>query len=216
LNLNNIVSEIRRLPFGQSCTVLSPTYRMAELVVEAGDGDHLEIGVLHGSTLIMAALIKKEYGLKGEVIGLDPMAGFYPPGPLNPNGVYNEKGTVLLSADEYKGTPVNMEILNKNIDHFGVGNHIRMVLEFSTPWPDALKDSRFVSCYIDGDHYRDAPTMDWNNVHPRTDKLVWFDDCNDNCPAIKRARTVARYTPGWKERELYAGHLLIMERDETY
>lgn len=210
--LESIAWRICHLPNGKAATWFSPALRMAQYIYKAGDGDHLEIGVMHGPTLIMAALVKKEFNLEGTVIGVDPLEGYYPAGPLNPKGVYNEAGKVLLTKDDYYGTPINMEVLQKNIDYFNVSDKIEIVKKFSYPWPQELENSRFVSAYIDGDHYRDGPTLDWNNVHLRTEKYVMLDDCNEHCPAVQRARVVAVNTPGWHEIELFQDHLLVMER----
>lgn len=210
--LDAIVWRAIHLPKGKAATWFAPARRMAELILEAGDGNHLEIGVMHGPTLIMAALIKEEYGLAGDVIGIDPLEGYYPAGPLNPKGVYNEAGTQLLTKGDYQGVPVTWDVLKYNLMYFDVGHRVRIVKTFSWPWPKELENETFVSAYIDGDHYRDGPTLDWKMVYPRTTKLVWFDDCNEHCPAVQRARVVANETPGWRERELFIDHLLVMER----
>lgn len=186
---------------------------MAELVLEAGDGDHLEIGVLHGGTLIMAALVKREYGLQGKVVGLDPLDGFYPAGPMNPDGVYNDKGTQLITRPDDKGVPVSLENLMDNVRHFGIADRIEIIQKFSYPFPEEIAGRFFASCYIDGDHYRDGPLHDWELAWPRVKRLIWFDDCNENCPAVKRVRPIARKTSGWHEKELFGNQILVMERN---
>ena len=214
-NFHGIVKRVMtELPHGRGATWEAPAVRMLELVAQAGDGDHLEIGVLHGATLIMAALVKEVCGLEGFVIGIDPMQGYYPAGPANPNGVYNERGDTLLTneIDGVSRTPVTGEIFWENVRYFNVEHRVILVKEFSHPWPAALDGARFVSAYIDGDHYRDGPLHDWQNVHPRTSKLVWFDDCNPHCPGVQRACEVASQTPGWRMVELYHNHTFIVER----
>jgi hypothetical protein len=214
--ITQIVARVMtELPRGRGATWLAPACRMMELVAMAGDGDHLEIGILHGATVIMAALTKETFGLQGDVIGIDPMQGYYPAGPANPHGVYNERGDFLLTReiDDVSKTPVTEAIFWQNVSHFHVGHRVRLVKAFSYPWPEPLQNAQFVSAYIDGDHYRDGPLHDWENVKDRTSKLVWFDDCNPNCPGVQRACVTAETAAGWHKLEHYLDHLFIVERN---
>jgi len=205
-----------QMPLGRASTWQPVAERMMELVVEAGDGDHLEIGVLHGATAIMTALTKISFQIKGDVICIDPLQGFYPPDPSHPDGVFSDSGELITNAVEPSTkTPVSPKIFRANVSFFGVGHRISLVQAFSDPWPDALVDYRFTSAYIDGNHYQDGPLKDWNNVHPRIvpGGLVWFDDCNDNCPGVQKACDVAVNTPGWTFIEHFMDQTFVMKKD---
>jgi len=213
---NRIAERVlAELPRGRGATWQEPAAYMTWLVGKAGHGDHLEIGTLHGATAIMAALAKQECGLSGAVVCIDPLAGYYPPGPCRPFGVSTDGGKMISSEiDGPSHTPVTPEVFWENVDHFGVRERIRLVQAFSCPWPAELEDARFVSAYIDGDHYQEGPSIDWANVAPRIQPggLVWFDDCNRNCPGVLLAAVRAVAKDGWSFAGYFAGQTFVVQR----
>jgi hypothetical protein len=44
----------------------------SQAVYNSGDGDYIEIGSLHGGSAITAALVKKEFNLKGGIFCIEP------------------------------------------------------------------------------------------------------------------------------------------------
>lgn len=215
--IRNIVSRVlTQLPLGTANTWQPVAEHMMELVAMAGDGDHLEIGVLHGATAIMAALTKEVLGIRGYVYAVDPLSGWFPASPDKPDGIVTESGDLLTSpVEKTTGVPVSAKIFRSNVKFFGIGHRICLVQEFSNPWPVELEDMTFRSAYIDGDHYFDAPLKDWNNVHPRISPggLVWFDDCNDHCPGVQKACAVASKTPGWFVVELFNKQTFVLQKE---
>ena len=62
---------------GHICMTPEEAAVLAEVVNV--DGDHLEIGTMWGGTAIIAALVKKNNGFKGQVIVIDPFFDCDPP-----------------------------------------------------------------------------------------------------------------------------------------
>ena len=48
---------------------------LAQMVKNAGNGNHLEIGTAWGGSAIMAALVKRRFGLDGQIVAFDPISG---------------------------------------------------------------------------------------------------------------------------------------------
>lgn len=207
-----------QMPLGRITTWRSVAEYMMSLVAYAGDGDHLEIGVLHGGTAIMAALVKEKLGLQGHVYALDPFEGYYPPSPLQPDGVYSDTDELITKeVDPATNIPITVETFRKNMQYFGIQHRIRIVKAFSYPWPEELEDHEFISAYIDGDHYKDGPMTDWGNVARRikVGGLVWFDDCNHHCPGVLRACEHAKAQPGWQFVNHAYDQTFVMQRVDT-
>ncbi|MGW8177394.1 MAG: class I SAM-dependent methyltransferase [bacterium] len=206
---------LHQLPRGRVTTWFPVAHLMMEYVAKAGPGDHLEIGVLHGGTAIMSALTKKAMGHAGKIVALDPFDGYYPASPTKPNGVVSERGQRLTAKFDNTGVPITVETFKDNIEFFNVADNIEIVKAFSVPWP--LGPRRFVSAYIDGDHYGDGPTLDWNNVKQAIQPggYVWFDDCNDNCPGVLKAAELAAAEPGWTKIGLFHKQTFIVRKDDN-
>ena len=207
----------KELPKGRVASWPSAAKNMMRLLAEAPAGNHLEIGVLHGGTLIMSALVKQSMGLNDKVIGLDPLDGYYPPYCMHPNGVkpHPKSERVLTSKiDNASNMPITLEVVEENLRYFGVYERVAIIKDFSIPWPKYLFYASFSSAYIDGDHYNEAPLIDWMNVSQRVviGGIVWFDDCNDNCPGVQRACAIAEQTPGWEKIGHFENHTFALRR----
>ncbi len=175
---------------------------LAWAVAQAGDGHHLEIGTLFGGSAILAALVKRECGLGGDVYCIDPLSGYY-------------KGTEFeYPVDPVTGIAINEEVVWANARAFGVENRIHVIAKPSRPWPEQeLRELCFASAFIDGDHWGDMPAHDWNMVAPRTDGYVVFDNYDEAHPAVMEACRRARTTPGWRA-EFVGGITYIVRRVE--
>lgn len=143
----------------------------------AEDGDHLEIGSLHGGSAILVALLKRELGLSGKVVCVDPLDGYYKGYPSECNVDYISK------------IPVNMATISANIFRFMVGDVVEIIQKKSDPWP--LGGRQFVTAYIDGDHWGEGPLTDWDNVKACTSRYVIFDNCDKKHPAVMEACRIA-------------------------
>lgn len=161
-------------------------------------GDHLEIGTLHGGTAVLVAMLKEALGVKGKVVCIDPL-----------NGYYVERGFGKL-IDGFSLVPVTPETVLYNADLFGVRKRIEIVQANSCPWP-VVEGRRFATAYIDGDHWGDYPTRDWINCAACVDKFIVFDNVDDQHPAVKEAVNEAIQTPGWR-LVLLKGITAVMEK----
>lgn len=144
------------------------------------NGDHLEIGTLHGGSAIVVALLKKHYGYSGRVVCIDPLDGYYP------NSKRYKKTDILTKI------PICVETLQENMKRFDV--ELEIVQAYSDPFPIAGK--RFATAYIDGDHWNGIPLKDWNAVKEITDNFVTFDNCDFNHPDVLTACRIAE--SDWK------------------
>lgn len=156
-----------------------------DIVAQAGAGNYLEIGVLHGGTAIAVALLKKELGQGGEVYCVDPLNGYY-------SELFGEN-----YQDSVSGTPVTRKILDKNIKSFGVEDTVKVIDKKSYPYPEELKGIKFAVAFIDGWHWDDAPLKDWNNVKEVTNKYVVFDNYDGKHESVTSACLEASKDKDW-------------------
>jgi hypothetical protein len=117
------------------------------------DGDHLEIGTMWGGSAILAALVKQDYGFEGKVVVIDP----------------------FCDSDGAHGHP-NADIFWSNAEKLGVKDRMELIQEYSHPWP--LKDRKFATALIDGNHNDPWPERDWNNVKECADVVLIHDYCH--------------------------------------
>ena len=181
---NSVIDEVKASIKGRICDLDNNIGIMASYALEAGDGDHLEIGTLFGGSAIVVALLKKRHGVDGKVYCLDPLNGYY----------YAKKGKRI---DHISGFRVDRATLDYNVWQFGVEDYIEVIEKHSIPFPDELKDKEFVSAYIDGDHWGNAPTIDWENVKDRVSRFVIFDNYDDKHNGVIKACERAAIDPDW-------------------
>lgn len=144
---------------------------LASMVASAGDGDHVEIGTLFGASAIVAALIKKELGLSGDVYCIDPYDD-----ETRQKSVQTVKPEM---ADMLSGSP---EALRKNAKLFDV--ELKLIEEYSDPWPKQLEGNTFATAYIDGEHLADMPHKDFVNLSERTSDFIGFDNYEEGYPDV--------------------------------
>lgn len=143
-------------------------------------GNHLEIGSMHGGSAIVVALLKKHNGFDGKVTCVDPLDGYY-------TGTYYES-----HVDPLTGVPVSLETIQENMRRFDV--EIEVIQAKSSPFP--VYDRTFTTAYIDGDHWNDAPIIDFINAAMVTEKYITFDNCGTRWADVLRACHIAEQT--WK------------------
>jgi predicted O-methyltransferase YrrM len=202
-SINNFSQELIDLVIekmdGRLCYESSNSNYLAWAITKARDGDHLEIGTLHGGSAVLAALIKKGNNFSGDVWCVDPLDGYY-------MGTKYECPVDLVTK-----IPVTKERVLKNAKEFGVIDRIKIIAAKSIPWPKGLPE-RFISVFIDGDHSGDAPLLDWRNIKDRTDKYVIFDNANQETnPDVMTAVREAVNDPEW-ELILSKGITVILRR----
>ena len=196
-------------PMGRIAGWDMPLRALVAISCVAGPGDYLEIGLLHGASAIMVARARKQLGIPGMVVGVDPLEGYYPQGITTERGDY-----ITEDADPLTKVPVTPEVFWGNVDAFGLRDRIELIQAYSDPWPPELEGRRFVCAYIDGDHYHEGPSKDWRNVAPRIEPggFVVMDDCNENCPGVLAAADEALATPGWARVGLVGNQAFIIQR----
>jgi hypothetical protein len=177
----NIETDIHQRIWGRIASEQDNAAIMA--CFAAIEGDHLEIGTLHGGTAILVAWIKQELKLSGQVVCIDPLDGYY---------LGMDRGE---DVDPLTKVPVSIETLHDNITRFDLQDKIEVIQKKSSPFP--LKDRRFTSAYIDGDHWGDMPMVDWQNVSRITDRYVIFDNCDKEHPSVLDACLSAAFTSEW-------------------
>ena len=161
--------------------------RLCHYTVLAGNGDNLEIGSLFGGSAITVALAKKESGLAGHVVCIDPLNGYYKDTKSDQN---KDVGTDI----DISGYTPSPELLMRNAESFGV--EIEIIQAKSSPFPKRAK-RQYVMAYIDGDHWKDAPTNDWNNIKSLVTRFIVFDNYDKKHPAVQIAVERAKCDPNW-------------------
>lgn len=196
---NDLIVDIQSHIVGRIAHEHNNCNYLAWAVKEGGDGDHLEIGTLFGGSAILSALVKKEMGFKGNIICIDPLDGYY-------IGTQYE-----YKVDPVTGVPINAETVMENAKYFGVDDRIKIIKQSSFPWPEELVTKQFTSAFIDGDHWGVMPKHDWDFVHPRTNKIVVFDNYDSNHPSVVKACEDAAKHANWT-KEFAAGITFIVRR----
>jgi len=185
--IRDIIADIHKGIIGRLAELDDNVFQLACAVASEKDGDHLEIGALHGGSAILIALLKKEMGHKGKVYCIDPLDGYY-------------KNTAHeCPVDPVTFLPVSLEILVQNIRIFSMEKQIIILITKSIPWPNKLKDKIFTTAFIDGDHWHGTPMADWKNVSKRTSGTVIFDNYDKDHPSVLSAGEMACDDPEWDE-----------------
>jgi hypothetical protein len=175
MDVMEVIEYVKEHMLGRIADEQGNTALMAQTTL--CDGDHLEIGTLHGGSAIVVALLKKRYGFTGRVVCVDPLDGYY-------------TGTrYAFPVDFVSKVPVSLETIRENERRFGV--ELEIVRARSIPFP--LHGRRFATAYIDGDHWGDVPLMDFINAAWITDKYITFDNCGAKWPDVTRACGIAEW-----------------------
>jgi len=169
MNQQEIISYIHENIDGRMCDESSNCLFLSYAISESGDGNYLEIGSLFGGTAIMAALIKREFGLSGDVYAIDPFDEYY-------KGTRNDRGSkVGAPVDPITHKAVTIERAQSNAKKMGVDVNFIKGKASAATLPAGI---RFSVVFIDGDHWNDAPWQDWLLVKDITDYVIVFDNCD--------------------------------------
>lgn len=139
---------------------------ICQMAVNAGAGDHLEIGTSWGASAIAVALAKKAVGLPGKVYCVDPY-----PVARDAHMRGNPTATISAARRNIKAAEVDVTIIRASSD----------------PFPAQLKDKRFVSAYVDGDHIGDMPYKDLLACAERTQHFIGMDNYEEGYPDVMDA-----------------------------
>ena len=143
---------------------------VCQMALNAGAGDHLEIGSSWGASAIAVSLAKRAAGLAGKVYCIDPYKSVRDnvrklgPTPL-------EAATLAAAKRNFAKAEVDVTIVRAS----------------SQPFPKKLKDKKFVSAYIDGDHLNDMPYKDLVECAKRTQHFIGMDNYEEGYPDVMDA-----------------------------
>jgi hypothetical protein len=177
--IDKIIEMVNRKLEGRFANGGNSAQVTLDIIEKAGDGNYLEIGVLHGGSLCAVGLYKQALGHKGVCIGVDPFNGFY----FSKTGKIADKSGVMV---------IEQTVLD-NIKRFELTN-IELIKAYS---PDFTTDKTFNVAYIDGDHTKEGAFQDWNKVKDITTDFVIFHDYGA-IPGVDKAVDAALSDPEWK------------------
>jgi hypothetical protein len=144
---------------------------ICQMAVNAGAGDHLEIGTSWGASAIAVALAKNAAGLPGKIWCIDP---------------YMKEREHVIKIGEPDNLPIaSISGVRRNIKKSELD--IQIIRAKSIPFPDRLKDMRFVSAYVDGSHIGEAPYLDMMEVSKRVDYYIGTDNYEEGYPDVLNA-----------------------------
>lgn len=167
------------LPEGRTIITLEDAGVLAQTVLNAKHSNHIEIGTFFGGTAILAAMVKKHFGMHGSIMCVDPL-------DARPHQF----------ADKPSGVVATRDALFKNAEFFGVADRITLCQYGSRPWP-LEGEQHFGTGYIDGDHWNGMPLHDWNILKNICSYAVVFDDYCIGKPEVIHAVTQASSDPAW-------------------
>lgn len=139
------------------------------------NSDSIEIGVLFGGSCLIKLMAMKKLGVKGKIICIDPMEGYYG-----------------QRIDPHSGHEVKKSTLYKNLQIFNFPENsieLRSVKSNDLLATKDLSGEAFATLLIDGDHSYQGVHFDWKNFSPfvNTGGFVLFDDYGDSSwPDITR------------------------------
>lgn len=138
---------------------------LAQIVEVAGNGDHLDIGTMWGGSAILAALVKKGFGLGGTIHTIDPL-----------DRDFFKQHKWYLTGDEFI-TPTMDQVL-ENFKIFGVEDRIIFYQNQSADWP--FSEIKPISAFIDGAHDFNIVLNDWQNCKEYCDYILFHDYTEDS------------------------------------
>jgi len=155
---------------------------LASMALQAGTGDHLDIGTLFGASALVVALAKKWAGIEGEVYCIDPWEV--------------RSGIAVNAAVKPEEICAAMQDVSENAERFGVP--LKLIKAKSEPVPPELEGHSFASVYIDGDHLKGQPLRDFQLYAPMVTKYIGFDNYEEGYPDVMAAvRHIMLNDQGW-------------------
>jgi len=156
---------------------------IAQMAINAGAGDHLEIGTSFGASAIVVALAKKAAGIPGKVYCVDP---------------YPKERAVSFNKGKTDAKPATIAQARKNFKMADVD--VEIIHAPSKPFPKILDEKHpelFVSAYVDGDHMGDMPLHDLQECAKRTQFFIGTDNYEEGYPDVMDACHTFMEDPEW-------------------
>lgn len=167
------------------------------------NGDHLDIGTMHGGSAIFAAICMIETGRRGfeSIVPLD--------------------NRIITTVDQFSGNdgepitvskvPVIEETAIANFKTFGVENRIKIIKTRTQKWLPNLHE--YDTAFIDGGHDLESVHNDWMLLKDFVKKYIIFDDVCDKYPDVLDTFQFACSSLDWMPVYL-AGIVGVMKRRE--
>ena len=144
------------------------------------EGDHLEIGVLNGGSAVLCALAKTQLKQEGNIYGVDPFPGWTPNRTPKP-------------------PPPTIENAEKNVVLHGFEDRVFLYKGYHPPLPPELRNMRFASAFIDGEHTFKSALADWENIKDKVDGIIVFHDIHNPAAGAGTVFEMACRDPEWDE-----------------
>ena len=157
-----------------ACFDLGAYGELANMVFMAGSGDYLEIGTWRGTSAIIAAKTKEEYGISGNIVCVDHFKGYT-----------NENSALIRSQAE------------DTMKKYGVFDKIEIFEQPSRPMPLELKTRTFACALIDGNHWKENPYLDFLEIESLVENYIMFDDYDDEHKDVMDAVERASKSENW-------------------
>lgn len=123
------------------------------------EGDHIEVGVLHGGSIILCAYAKGVFRAAGHLYGIDPFKQYH-------------TGNIIPPRLSWQAAQNNIELHNME-------KHITIYEGYHPPLPPELQNHTFASAFIDGNHEFQPCLDDWLYLKDRVKGMIAFHDVHN-------------------------------------
>jgi len=196
-----ILDDIKARMVGRIATEDDEMLLLGDMIQTLGGGNHLEIGVLFGGSLVFAGSLLNQMGSIDDdplVVGIDPLDGYYKGHP--------DYGNEL---DPCTGLKVDPETVLNNLDLLTFSNYLLCCVK-SDPFPFVGMD--FDTVFIDGDHEGYMPYRDFRNVKDIA-KAIMFDNFDGAHHEVMLAVALA-LREGWRTwKKTEHGIVIVRQND---
>jgi len=117
-------------------------------------GDYAEIGSAWGGSAVMAGMAMEAVGRPGIIVCVDPFG----------------------KETELEGINQRLQQFWKMMIHYGIQQRVFAFKQHNPPFPLAAYYHTYSVSLIDGNHYGDSPTDDFNVFAKRTTDYILFDN----------------------------------------
>jgi hypothetical protein len=192
--IDDIIKRVKGGLIGRYPDAGGASKTLLKIIELAGDGNYLELGVLHGGSLCSVALYKKASGHTGVCVGIDLFDGYY----------FERTGKLL----DKTGVPISLDTVKANIANFDLDN-VDLIqsdtLDFET-------DLKFTVTYIDAGHSESECWQDWLKIKDITTCFVVFHDYL-LIDGVTKACDRAENDPDWTVFEKRKG-VFVLQREQ--
>ena len=166
--------EINEKIYGRIGSTAEDMGILAEALVKAGHGNHLELGCFFGGSAILAALVKRRFGLQGLVYTVDNFS---------------------FESNSY---PLSRALVMENAERFEVEDRIVVIEGNTSPLPGLASQQRYATAFVDAAHDFQSARSDGLNACRFTEQYVIFHDYDMNHQGVIGAcHDICSNNPWW-------------------